>query len=584
MRNSRFGNREGISGTMGVPRIAQWAMGGVHIRGAIALLMILFSLCGFEISAQTSRHPDVRFARQVPQPPPLASGPYRIAGVVVNAKTGAPLAHASVQIRDARDQRSVRTVESSSAGHFEFHVRAGKFGLRGAKRGFITSFYNAHELFSSAAVTGAGLDTEHLVLRLPPDAVLAGKVLDEAGEPVRDAEVYLYREDRTSGISRIVSATTTVTDDQGAYEATPLEEGTYFVAVYASPWYAVHPLAGHDVGTVDPSLDVAYPITYYGDVTQTDEALPIPVRGGDHLEADIHLNPVPALHLTLRSEDQRGASVEVQAPSFNGFEGIRSPTLQMVSPGVYELNGLPPGKYQLRMSDPSGQLKAPKEMDLSGGEELDSSSAGAASQIKATLQMRDGGKLPEDLSLALRNTSGNRLAAWERVGEKGEADFSDVLPGRYDLLATTGERAYAVDHIKVGTVGEDQSAGKSLDVPDGASLEISVSLVGGTASVEGVARQGGKPAPGAMIVLVPGSPEVNHELFRRDQSDLDGTFNLPNVIPGSYTVIAIEDGWDLDWAKPAVLARFLPKGQPVKVSDKMQGPMHLSTPIEVQKK
>jgi hypothetical protein len=87
-----------------------------------------------------------------------------------------------------------------------------------------------------------------------------------------------------------------------------------------------------------------------------------------------------------------------------------------------------------------------------------------------------------------------------------------------------------------------------------------------------------------MIVLVPDNPEVHQELFRRDQSDLDGTFNLPNVIPGSYTVIAIEDGWDLDWAKSAVLARFLPKGQPVKVTDDKQGPLHLSAAVEVQKK
>jgi len=41
-------------------------------------------------------------------------------------------------------------------------------------------------------VTGAGLDTETLVLRLAPDAVIAGKVLDESNEPVRHAHVTLY--------------------------------------------------------------------------------------------------------------------------------------------------------------------------------------------------------------------------------------------------------------------------------------------------------------------------------------------------------------------------------------------------------
>jgi hypothetical protein len=40
---------------------------------------------------------------------------------------------------------------------------------------------------------------------------------------------------------------------------------------------------------------------------------------------------------------------------------------------------------------------------------------------------------------------------------------------------------------------------------------------------------------------------ATRDLFRRDQSDLDGTFSLHGVIPGTYTVVAIDNGWDLDW-------------------------------------
>ena len=51
----------------------------------------------------------------------------------------------------------------------------------------------------------------------------------------------------------------------------------------------------------------------------------------------------------------------------------------------------------------------------------------------------------------------------------------------------------------------------------------------------------GKGFAGAMVVLVPKNPEADRELFRRDQSDLDGTFLLRNVIPGSYTLLAIQN-------------------------------------------
>jgi len=511
--------------------------------------------------------------------PPLAAGPYRIAGIVVNAKSGAPLARARVQIQDAKNVQSTRDVATSDDGHFEFRVAAGKFGLQAAKHGFIASAYNAHEVFSSAVVTGAGLDTEHLVLRLPPFAVLVGKVLDEAGEPVRSAEVRVYREDRSSGISRVVPAETAITDDQGAYEASPLAEGTYFVGVYATPWYAMHPLTGRG-GIIDHSLDVAYPITYYGDTTQPDEATPIPVRGGDHLEADVHLTPVTAAHLTFRSDMEQGTSVALEARTFDGFESIRDDGLQMVSPGVYELT-VAPGQYQVRMPDASGQLKAPAEMDISDGQELNSESARPVSTVKITVKMRNGSKLPERLHLALRSSNANHRLAWTPVNETGQVVLSDVVPGRYDVLAATSDRGYAV--VRTSS-DEGEISGKTLEVPSGASMEISASIVGGVSDVEGLAKRGGKAAPGAMIVLVPENPETNRELFRRDQSDLDGTFALRNVIPGNYTVIAIEDGWDLDWAKPAVLAPYLRKGQLVKVSDQARGATHLSAPVEAQKK
>jgi hypothetical protein len=75
-----------------------------------------------------------------------------------------------------------------------------------------------------------------------------------------------------------------------------------------------------------------------------------------------------------------------------------------------------------------------------------------------------------------------------------------------------------------------------------------------------------KPFAGAMVVLVPRDPNSNWALFRRDQSDSDGTSTLPELIPGPYTVIPLENGWDLDWAGPAVLQPCLKNGTPAEVT------------------
>jgi len=522
---------------------------------------------------------------------PLASG-FRIAGTVVNAVGGSPLARARVTIFDARNPQNTQWVITSEGGRFEFkQLGAGKYELRGAKRGFITADYEQHEQFSTAIVTGAGLDTENLVLRLAPVAVLSGKVLDESGEPVRQALVSLYAQDRRAGVGRVQKIRTDRTDDQGSYEFTPLDAATYFLSVSATPWYAVHSASSLQQGAastpavVDQSLDVAYPVTYYKDATEPDEASPIPIRGGDRLEADIHLSPVPALHLLFHVPDngKHGFTMPtLQQPAFDGMESVPANGGQMVSPGVFELTGVAAGRYTVRMplSPPGEQNQwSEVEMDLTAdGQELDASKGEPVSMVKASVKLLGQEALPRQLAVMLRNSK-LRMVAYQEVNDKGEIEFQNVVPGRYEVLVQAPGKAYSVLHISLES---GQISGHILNVAAGSSLTVSLSLVGSAMRVEGFVKRDGKAAPGAMVVLVPKNPESNRELFRRDQSDLDGSFSLLGVIPGSYTVCAIENGWDLDWAKPAVIAYYCQHGRPLVVTDRTEGTMRLADTVEVQ--
>ena len=102
--------------------------------------------------------------------------------------------------------------------------------------------------------------------------------------------------------------------------------------------------------------------------------------------------------------------------------------------------------------------------------------------------------------------------------------------------------------------------------------------------VQGIAKRAGKAFAGAMVVLVPKDPETDHDLFRRDQSDLDGTFTLHGVIPGSYSLLAIENGWDLDWSKTGVIAAYRKQGRTIQVVDQASRPVNVAEQIEVQSK
>jgi protocatechuate 3,4-dioxygenase beta subunit len=512
----------------------------------------------------------------------------RIAGTIGNAIGGNPLARARVTIADARNRQNVQSMITSEDGRFEFkQLSPGKYSLQGAKRGFIPAFYDEHEGFSTAIVTGVGLDTENLVLRLAPSAVLSGKILDELGDPVREATVSLYREDRQVGVGRINKFRVVNTDDQGTYEFAHLDAGSYFISATAKPWYALHPVSSHQPGTenlptlIDQSLDAAYPTTYYGDSTEPDDATPIPIRGGDHLQADIHLHPVPALHLIFHIPENGNHNFTMpllQKPSFDGVEDIEHNGIQQVSPGEFEITGVAPGRYSVRMPG-TGQGDQDNEVDLTtNGQEVDMPTAQHTSTVKATIQVLGEAELPPQIELALRNSK-MRIVAWREMDAKGDVEFQNLAPGKYDVLAGSRPKAYSV--VQMSSDGS-VTAGHTLNVTAGASMTVALSLAGGAVNVEGFAKRAAKATSGAMVVLVPKDPEANRELFRRDQSDQDGSFLLRSIIPGSYTIVAIENGWDLDWSRPGVIAHYANHGQTITVTDHTQSTMHLTDPVEVQ--
>jgi hypothetical protein len=532
-------------------------------------------------------------AAQTPGIPQTTPGNgYRIAGTIVSKIDGHPLARARVTLRDARNPQKFESILTAEKGNFEFSgVPAGKYDLYGAKRGYISASYDQHEQFSTAIVTGAGLETEALVLRLAPAAIISGKILDEGGEPVRHATVTLFYDDHSNGVDQIQQAGGTQTDDQGAYEIPRLMPGTYFLSASAKPWYAIHPNSNApDSGSklqpaaaaLDRSLDVAYPLTYYPAVTDPDSATPIPIRGGERLQVDIHLNPVPSLHLLFRvpNNGEHGFSApRLEQPAFDGSAVMQIDGIRMVLPGLVELTGIPAGRYNVRLNEPGVALQM-DGIDLTkDGEEIDTSRGEALSTIKVSVHLPEETTVPPQLMVGLRGAQ-RMFAGVQQVNTKGDAEFPQIAPGRYEVLVWK-DKAYSIAHISAEGA---EVSGHSITVTAGSSPSVLLTLVSGALNVEGTAKRAGKSFAGAMVVLVPKNPEENRDLFRRDQSDLDGTFNLRDVVPGSYTVLAIENGWDLDWSQPAVIAAYTKHGRTLEVGNHSGRTMNLPEHVEVLSK
>ena len=83
--------------------------------------------------------------------------------------------------------------------------------------------------------------------------------------------------------------------------------------------------------------------------------------------------------------------------------------------------------------------------------------------------------------------------------------------------------------------------------------------------MKGVVKTEDKPEAGVMVLLVPVSGENMDRDARMDQSDSDGTFTLRSMVPGNYLLMAIEDGWELEWRQEGVLAGYREKGVRVEL-------------------
>ena len=542
------------------------------VAGALASVMPLSSA---QTSAQAAEAP-------------VDSSVYRIAGVVIDARSGAAVSRADVTLSAAGQSlpgAQLAAATTDEDGSFSLGgLKAGKYRLVASRRGYVTAAYQEHWGFFTAIVTGPGLDTTRLRFQLSPAAIVAGSVSDDAGDPVPGAQVTLFGQNHADGLGQIVRTRSEVTDDLGTFEFARLEPGNYFLAASGRPWYAFHPQPKPQVGSrgqqqeqqTHSLLDVAYAMTFYADTTDADTATPIPLNAGDHTQISIRLHAVPALNLRLRLPDPVVESNGSRSRGFNApsltqsvFGAIDSAnvngisTITIENQTYMEISGLAPGGYNLQFAGDGGQGRQElAHIQLSDGDQvLDAASLASGVDVSGKVTMAFGAKLPDHLNIFLRSPRRSLGEGSRAVADDGTFTFHGVAPGSYELIVTGAGRRLAVIQV-VGSGSE--SAGSQIQIGSEPAF-LMVTLADGSATVSGFVKQNGVGFPGAMVVLVPRNPETNNDLFRRDQSDSDGSFALRGVVPGRYTLIAIDDGWELDWAREEVLHKYLARGVRVDI-------------------
>jgi hypothetical protein len=490
---------------------------------------------------------------------------------------------------------------ADATGHFVLEVpKGGSWRLSATARGYRTQSFDAHETYYAAVVLTDAQPVADVRFALVPSSVVAGYVLDEAGEPVQMAQVSAERlerpapnEVRQTPVAR--PAGLGFTDDRGRYEISGLEPGTYRIRVQARPWYARTtsgvPSPGGDTPQ-DPSLDVTFPVTWFPASDDPETAETIRLQGGEEREANVRLAAIPSVRLRVpRSEagaalagDPRrpvqGRGATITRVSGDGTAGAFGGEFQAGATATvgsdWEFGGLSPGRYEVRIPQP-GQEDLVRMVEVRAGSAPILSLGDDGNLVKVTVSADAnprGEVVFTDAGTGMRySTNGGQggRGGFRRRDSEGDGVAGDAAaatrsvmlpPGQYEISLGNSGSDYLLGISATGATAE----GRLVTISQAAT--VALHLGSRRVQVDGTVRRGGKPVEGAMVLLVPSTLGSRGDLraVLREESATDGSFSLLNVIPGQYILVALDGGWNVDWRDTATLSKYLLHGVPVDLA------------------
>jgi hypothetical protein len=186
-------------------------------------------------------------------------------GRVVSSTTGAPLAKAMVTLQVLHDQKHLTL--SGKDGTFVFEDLEPNDYLISVKRvGFLESKLTEISIAS-------GERKKDLELKLAPQGVISGRVVDEDGDPVPQAQVVCYRSENVRGKQHSLESSSKEVDDEANFTFTNLKPGRYYLLASEGLSQDRERPTGRGAGE-------ALGATYYPNASGTAAATPLQISAG----------------------------------------------------------------------------------------------------------------------------------------------------------------------------------------------------------------------------------------------------------------------------------------------------------------
>ena len=482
-----------------------------------------------------------------------------ITGRVVADESGDPVANARVVANAGSSDRLITVTERD--GRFSLPVPPGRHGIVATK-----------PRFARGQVT-VDAGAEGVEIRLRRGAAISGRIIDEFGDPVVAASVFVET-------PKAAAVANTITDDRGEYRIGGLSAGTFNVAVRT-----IGPMEFRSLGGGRFAGSPAQIKTYYPNAATAAEAQSIEIKWGDERAGVDLVLPAgragfqpfdvgrrgPGPPLAQRLQGVRPAAPADRTPPPSGvirgtvtgtnglplpyavvrLEGSPEPQIvRTLADGRFEFRALPRGPHSIGASK-VGYFLRDARVPLQPGETLDNWPLALEAWGIVTGRVFDeygdtvqGAKVEV---LQLRYEGGRRrlvgmTALGSATDDYGSYRLFGLRAGQYIVSAEVGSAVAVADlpgyartlfpgtlvaaHAQLVTVGPGEVTGIDFGLVRTPSATVAGRFVNAKDEPTGGSLQLLPSQHSLSVMGVPAGARIYS----------DGRFEFPNVAPGEYVI------------------------------------------------
>jgi len=587
----------------------------MRIRSGLSVVCLLAIAAGLPCNAhaapqqiqqmqQIQINPDDAPMQFLPPGRQAKTGTGKLRGKVVASDTNAIVRRAQVRISSA--DIGTKNAFTDAQGRYEFKdLPAGRFTVSVSKSGFVTMQYGQNRPFEPGRpIELADAQVmEKADIALPRGSAVSGRILDEFGEPVADANVSAMRMRYTGGRRRLVpSGRTSVTNDLGQFRLFGLPPGEYYVSATMRTFESMmfDMLGGSAGGPTGSNTDAGYAATYYPGTPNPSEAQRVSLGVGQEMSSvDIQMQPVKLARITgtaMNSDGKpmSGALVMLLPTMKEALAFMPGGTSRTDKDGNFTLSNVAPGDYSIQIQSMAAIMSAATQaMSMLGGVAPSPSASQATSAerefatanvtvtgdditgmlvtgtrgAKATGRIVfEGGAPPDDITklrliAAPTDTDDMPAAAsifgMSAVKENGAFEIDSLVGGRTFQLMNPPKGWYTKELTHGGADITDKGFDfKPGDTIDGFELVLTTTqqTVTGT-----VVNDKGEPAKEYTVIVFPEDQQKwtssDSRWMGSSRADQQGHFKVTGLPPGTYLAIAVEYVEQGAWRDPEWLAR-----------------------------